>query len=157
MFYLHKQMGDGYLNKCKECAKKDVSLKYKENCSNPDYIIAERKRGRNKYKRLYIGLGKSKPDANLRYFEKFPEKKKASSVCSKLIIEKGMEKHHWSYNEEHFKDIIPLIKKNHMKAHRFIIYDPERKMYRSVKDMLLLDTKEKHLKFISDCIKNEED
>ncbi len=157
MFYIHKAMGDGHLNKCKDCTKLDVSNRYNKLSKDKNFIELERKRGRNKYRRLYVGMGKSNPSSNIRYYQKYPEKKKASSACSHLVIDNGMEKHHWSYNDEHFKDIIPLTKKEHMKAHRFIIYDPERKMYRSVKDLLLLDTKEKHLQFISDCIKNEED
>lgn len=30
-FYSHPQMGDGHLNKCKECTKKDASERYSEN------------------------------------------------------------------------------------------------------------------------------
>jgi hypothetical protein len=67
------------------------------------------------------------------------------------------EKHHWSYNEEHASDIIWLTKKHHNKAHRFIVYDQERKMYRRYDNNILLDTKETHEKFILDCIINQED
>jgi hypothetical protein len=67
------------------------------------------------------------------------------------------EKHHWSYNEEHFKDVIWLTKKEHMKGHRFIIYDQERKMYRRIDTNELLDTKEKHERWIKYCIENKED
>lgn len=29
-FYVHKQMGDGHLNKCKECTRKDVGERYND-------------------------------------------------------------------------------------------------------------------------------
>lgn len=42
-FYVHPQMGDGRLNKCKECTRKDVRQNYE---SNADYYRAyDRKRG----------------------------------------------------------------------------------------------------------------
>ena len=69
----------------------------------------------------------------------------------------GAEKHHWSYNIEHAKDVIWLSKKDHMKSHRFIIYDQERFMYRRFDTNILLDTKESHLEFINYCILNYED
>ena len=72
-----------------------------------------------------------------------------------IIREKG-EIHHWSYNEEHYKDVIHLTKKEHSKAHRFIIYDQERMMYRNLEG-ILLETKERHLKYILEKIEKEED
>jgi len=43
-FYKHPQMGDGHLNKCKECTKRDVSV-YR--MKNPELVLA---RYRAKYK-----------------------------------------------------------------------------------------------------------
>ena len=157
-FYVHRGMLDGHLNKCKTCAKKDVRSKYEENKTDSRYVIKERKRGRNKYRRLYTGNGKASPKSNERYFNKYPEKKKATFACQSIKSEVvGEEKHHWSYNEEHYKDVIFITKKHHMKAHRFIVYDQERMMYRRYDNNLLLDTKESHIEFIFHCIKNEED
>ena len=157
-FYKHPKMPDGYVNKCKECNIKDVKGNYIDNKSKEGFIEKERKRGRQKYHRLYVGTGKSKPKNNEKYLEKYPEKKKCNSLSGSLKKPfECAEKHHWSYNIEHAKDVIWLSKKHHNKAHRFIVYDQERFMYRRFDTNVLLDTKELHETFILDCINNQED
>ena len=157
-YYKHSQMGDGYLNKCKVCTKKDVKGNYDVNIQDTNFITKERKRGREKYHRLYLGTGKANIEESKRYYLKYPEKEKAKNYSQHLNKPfDGAEKHHWSYNEEHYKDVIWLSKKQHMKGHRFIIYDQERMMYRRYDNNVLLDTKEAHETFIKNCIETEED
>jgi hypothetical protein len=155
-FYKHARMADGYLNKCKECAKKDVSDRYDKSIIDPEFLETERKRGREKYRRLYAGTAKANPERNKRWIERYPEKREAS-LAAQRIKKDGYENHHWSYLEEHYKDVIHLTKKDHMKAHRFIIYDQERRKYRRSDNNILLDTKEDHLKYILWCIKHKDD
>lgn len=157
-FYVHKEMADGHLNKCKDCTKKDVKDKYNENVLIPGYIEKERKRGRQKHHRLYKGMGRSRPVNNDRWSAKYPEKRYASNRSQHLKPPTaGVEKHHWNYSEAHQKDVIWLTKKEHMKAHRFMVYDQERMMYRRYDTNELLDTKEKHEAFIRLCIETKED
>lgn len=159
-FYRHKKMGDGFLNKCKECTKNDVKENYEKNIQNPEWLEKEQARGREKYHRLgqKRPTKESKYNSISNYRKSYPEKTKATTASRRVDAEfDGAEKHHWSYNEEHYQDIISLTKKHHMKAHRFIVYDQERRMYRRYDTNELLDTKRKHEEFIFQCIKEKAD
>jgi hypothetical protein len=159
-FYKHKKMLDGHLNKCKDCVKKYSKENWEKKSKDENWLKSERKRNREKFYRLNYSE-KHKQSTEERYKSlqlqrfKFPEKYKARNKSQKIISING-HNHHWSYNEEHAIDVIDLTIKNHLKAHRFIIYDQERMMYRTL-DGVLLDTKERHLNYIMEKIKNEED
>ena len=154
-FYKHPRMGDGHVNKCIECNKNDVKNRYKVLVKDSQWLEKERARGREKFHRLGY---KSKSDykSNVKYFSKYPEKRIARYRCKVSPLFDGAEKHHWSYNYEHHNDVIQLSKKDHMKAHRFIIYDQERMMYRDLNG-ILLDTKDIHEKYIMGMIKTQPD
>ena len=64
--------------------------------------------------------------------------------------------HHWSYQKNHAKDMIDMTPKDHAKAHRFLVYDQERMMYRNL-DGVLLDTRERHETYIRHMIEVMED
>lgn len=156
-FYKHAQMADGHLNKCKTCSKADSVKDYTRKISDVDWKEQERTRGREKYHRLgYVNSFKPY-SVTKSHREKFPEKYKATSTAQRVPLEfDGAHRHHWSYNKEHWKDIIQLDHKAHAKAHRFLIYDQERMMYRTT-DGILLDTKEIHLAYINKMIKTKPD
>lgn len=166
-YYKHKKMGDGHLNKCKDCTRKDVREREERLLKDPEWVEKEKARAREKYHRLYSD-GRHRPSSEkkretiMQYRSLYPEKYKAKSASKRVKRPKNTERHHWSYNEEHWKDLIFLSNKDHNFLHRHMTYDQERFMYRvalptqSFQENELLDSKYRHIKFFLEC-KNEYD
>lgn len=137
-FYKHPQMGDGHLNKCKDCTKKDVHEWYVEKSKDEEWVEKERERGREKFKRLNY---KNAPWNHKTRKNVNPiEGSTAASLRRKGINTEGKEAHHWNYNEP--KQIFLLSRKAHRKIHQYIIVNYDDK-FCYTKDGEKLDTVEK--------------
>lgn len=144
--------------KCKSCIKNAVRIREGSLRNNPEWIQKEKKRQREKYYRLnYLEKHKPTPEKKreimARYNNRYPEKHIIKKKMGKIkpIID-GNELHHWNYNILYCKDVIELTISEHNKLHRYMIYDQERMMYRTLEG-ILLDTKEKHIEYF-ESIKN---
>jgi len=147
MFYKHPQMGDGHLNKCKECTKKDVHKDYERNSQNDEWIEKERARGREKYHRLgYKDI----------YKMAHPETKQVAAFIKRRIeVPKSCEIHHWNYNLLY--DVFILDKRWHKRVHKQLTFNEDTKCFNYNGEHL--DTKEKHENAIREILnlsQNEE-
>lgn len=147
-YYKHPYMGDGHLNKCKECTKIDTKIITEKKTSTPEGLEKERERHREKYKRL--GYKEKQKEWDLksnRFWKNSPTYK---GLHKKFKTPKGFELHHWNYNNEYLEDIFVLNTKQHRIAHSFLTFDKNLLVFKT-KEGVLLDTKSKHLSYLLSC------
>ena len=132
-FYKHSGMADNRLNKCKSCTRADVEVRRSLKAQDPEWAFNEAERHRLKsIKQRDSGYKSPNPKKQMGGY-----KKKACSAVSRIPCPEGFQKHHWSYNDEHWKDVFIVTITLHAKIHRYTKYDPDMKMYRTVHGTLL--------------------
>jgi hypothetical protein len=117
-FYRHSMMADGHLNKCKECAKKDVRQNRADN--RDYYILYDKKKYLRKVGGSYLG----------RYTisdEERGRRRKASTAVGNALRDGRLKKmecwvcggpaqgHHPDYDSP--LDVVWLCPKHHKEAH----------------------------------------
>lgn len=89
-FYVHPAMGDGRLNKCKECTRADVRANYRSNIGHyREYeraraMLAHRVLARIQYEQTEAGKAAMRR-AHLRFIERNPEKRAAHVAVGNAI------------------------------------------------------------------------
>lgn len=134
-FYRHSEMGDGYLNKCKECTKKDSSKRYYKKSKDESWLEKERERGREKYNRLGYKNRFKKTTILCKEECNISRKLKIRGYCTK-----GKEAHHWNYNLPY--SVFLLSRKAHKCIHKYIYVNYSDKFCYTI-DGVIIDALEK--------------
>lgn len=142
-FYKNKNMPSGRVNKCKVCTRASVEARRLIKMQDPEWAFKEAERHRLKAVKQRKSGYKS-PNERVNSYE--PYKKRAASASKRIACPDDCQRHHWSYNEEHWKDIFIVSRGHHYKIHRYTKYDPDMKMYRTVHGTLL-DSRELAMKY----------
>lgn len=143
-FYRHPAMADGHLNKCKECTKQDVKENREKNLERVQEYDRNRPNREERVKRACEKI-KARKESDPEYKERVrnikrewaernQHKRKAQFAATNAVrdgrlerktscehcgvVGKPLQKHHWSYLEEHWLDVVWLCTKCHGAEHR---------------------------------------
>lgn len=119
-YYKHKQMGDGHLNKCKDCVKKRVHAYWDDGRGK----VVDKKRqktpARKKWQREYSAKMRKKNRKKIACRGKFWRAYKRGSIkkqpCQWCGSEEKVEAHHYDYDRPY--DIAWLCPLHHKSWHR---------------------------------------
>ena len=143
-FHRNSQKPDGRDHRCKECKRDYDKFNYDRNVPSPEFVEKRRISRRVSYHKL--------GHKGLHNFANKVSKTLLPNVCRDLKSKEnhppGTELHHWNYNKEFVRDVIPLHRVTHRRIHKKIKFDEPLQIFRTLDDVLL-DTKEKHLSHIS--------
>lgn len=122
-FYKHSAMGDGRLNKCKACTKKDVA-EHRQN--NLEKIRAYDKMRASQPHRVAL-----RQSVTAQYAQQFPHRRKANQAVNNAVRDKKIEKwpcqvcgdlksvgHHPDYDRP--LDVVWLCQPHHKQAHALV-------------------------------------
>jgi hypothetical protein len=92
-FYKHPKMKDGFLGKCKKCAKEDITENISKRRQDLNWVLRERSRCRNKTKRYrQLGLAKVYIEPKRKWAKQNKHKRKAQYLARKALLRGDIER-----------------------------------------------------------------
>lgn len=128
-FYKHAQMGDGHLNKCIDCTKKDANMHRQENL--------ERIRSYDRMRASMPHRLAAMKETVRKYAATFPQRKKANTAVGNAVRDGRLKKqpcwvcgekavaHHPDYDRP--LDVVWLCQPHHKQAHALVANEPQQK------------------------------